>query len=165
MVGWLGTFPNTGPTGDPRILIGKIQVRSFQTMQPCQTSGYHNTSFFHYFYVTFGWPTFVWITQHTNWVVRWVTQDFSLAAALQYSNKSANNIHVSYKICINSHYTVQQSLAVHPRKYAHSSVVLYFFRLNQTFVLLIWPLPSLMEFFSGADKQKFLKSHVLSFNH
>ena len=34
---------------------------------------------------------FMWTTKHTNWVVRWATQDFSLAAALHKPHKLPNN--------------------------------------------------------------------------
>ena len=40
-------------------------------------------------------PNLVWTTQHTNWVVRWVTQEFLLAAALCMSSQvSADHLKI-----------------------------------------------------------------------
>ena len=75
-------LPNTGPTGNPRISFAKVHVRSSQTMQPCWTCGYQTMHIFFSNIFMSDHPKFVWTIQHTNWVVRWATQDFSWAAAL-----------------------------------------------------------------------------------
>ena len=80
--GWATQIlPNTGPTGNPKISFAKVHVRSFQSMQPCRTCGYQHMHIFPIFFMS-DHQKFVWTTQSTNWLVRWATQDFSLAAAL-----------------------------------------------------------------------------------
>ena len=46
------------------------------------TCGYQNMHIFFHIHMS-DHPKCVWTTQRTHWVVRWVTQPFSLAAALQ----------------------------------------------------------------------------------
>ena len=74
-------LPNTGPTGKQRISIAKVHVRSSQMMQACWTFIYQNINFFFNIFMSDN-PKFVWTTQRTDWVVRWVVREFSLAAAL-----------------------------------------------------------------------------------
>ena len=75
-------LPNTGPTGNPIISFAKVTVKSMssQTMQTCWLSNYAYV--FQYLYVR---PPKICVEHPTytiNWVVRWVIQDSSLAAAL-----------------------------------------------------------------------------------
>ena len=74
-------LPNTGPTGNPRIPFAKVHVvPDDAAMLDVWLSNY--AYFFQYFYVG---PPKICVEHPTytiNWVVLWVTQDSSLAAAL-----------------------------------------------------------------------------------
>ena len=75
------TFPDTGPTGDPRISVAKIYVRSSLIMQSCLMSAYQNRSIL-FTSSVLDQQKSVRTTQRTKWVVHWATQDFLLVAAL-----------------------------------------------------------------------------------